>query len=61
MGFEVYDYREDVRNVLVTPQLRSRFMRMEAGEVVAAIVASTSNSQPGGGLVNRPEYAIRSW
>ncbi len=35
MGFEVYDYREDVRNVLVTPQLRSRFMRMEAGEVAA--------------------------
>ena len=33
MGFEVYDYREDVRNVLVTPQLRSRFMRMEAGFV----------------------------
>ena len=36
-------------------------MRMEAGEVVAAIVASTPNSQPGGRLVNRPEYAIRSW
>ena len=33
MGFEVYDYREDVRNVLVTPQLRLRFMRMEAGFV----------------------------
>ena len=33
MGFEVYDYREDVRNVLVTTQLRSRFMRMEAGFV----------------------------
>ena len=33
VGFEVYDYREDVRNVLVTPQLRSRFMRMEAGFV----------------------------
>ena len=33
MGFEVYDYREDVRNVLVTSQLRSRFMRMEAGFV----------------------------
>ena len=33
MGFEVYDYRDDVRNVLATPQLRSRFMRMEAGFV----------------------------
>jgi quercetin dioxygenase-like cupin family protein len=32
MGFMVYDYREDVRNVLVTPQIRSRFMRMETGE-----------------------------
>ena len=33
MGFEVYDYRTDIRNVLVTPQLRSRFLRMEAGVV----------------------------
>ena len=33
MGFEVYDYRKDVRNVLVTPELRSRFMRLEAGAV----------------------------
>ncbi len=33
MGFEVYDYRKDIKNVLVTPQLRSRFMRMEAGFV----------------------------
>jgi len=32
MGFTVYDYREDIRNVLVTPQIRSRFMRMEPGE-----------------------------
>jgi len=32
MGFTVYDYREDVRNVLVTPQIRSRFIRMEPGE-----------------------------
>ena len=33
MGFEVYDYRNGIRNVLATPQLRSRFMRMEAGFV----------------------------
>jgi quercetin dioxygenase-like cupin family protein len=33
MGFPVYDYREDVRNVVVTPQIRSRFMRMEPGQV----------------------------
>src|SRR5437773_801118 len=33
MGFPVYDFREDVRNVLVTPQIRSRFLRMEPGQV----------------------------
>ena len=32
MALTVYDYREDVMNVLVTPQIRSRFMRMEPGE-----------------------------
>ena len=32
MGFPVYDYRSDVRNLLVTPQIRSRFLRMEPGE-----------------------------
>ncbi len=32
MGFPVYDYRIDVRNVLVTPQIRSRFLRMEPGQ-----------------------------
>ena len=33
MALKVYDYRTDVRSVLVTPQIRSRFMRLEAGEV----------------------------
>ena len=33
MGFPIYDYRKDFRNVLVTPQIRSRFKRMEVGEV----------------------------
>ena len=33
MGFPVYDYRNDIRNVLVTPQIRSRFMKMEPGSV----------------------------
>ena len=33
MALQVYDYRTDVRNVLVTPQIRSRFMKLEAGEV----------------------------
>lgn len=32
MGFTVYDYRTDIRNVLVTPQIRSRFLKMEAGQ-----------------------------
>ena len=32
IGFPVYDYRTDVRNVLVTPQIRSRFLRMEPGQ-----------------------------
>ncbi len=32
MGFPVFDYRTDVRNVLVTPQIRSRFLRMEPGQ-----------------------------
>ena len=33
MPFAVYDYRTDVRNVLVTPEIRGRFLRMEPGEV----------------------------
>jgi len=33
MPFEVYDYRTDVRNVVITPEIRSRFMRMEPGTV----------------------------
>lgn len=33
MAFEVYDYRTDVRNVVISPEIRSRFMRMEPGTV----------------------------
>lgn len=29
----VYDYRKDVRNVLVTPEIRARFFRLEPGTV----------------------------
>jgi len=36
MSFEVYDYRTDVRNVLVTPQIRSRFLRLEPGAASSA-------------------------
>ena len=35
MPFTVYDYRTDVRNVVITPEIRSRFMRMEPGTVAA--------------------------
>ncbi len=31
MAFPVYDYRTDVRNVLVTPQIRSRFLKVDPG------------------------------
>lgn len=33
MPIEVFDYRTDVRNVVITPEIRSRFLRMEPGEV----------------------------
>lgn len=35
MPFEVFDYRTDVRNVFITPEMRSRIMRMEPGAVSA--------------------------
>ncbi len=35
MGFPVYDYRTDVRNILITPQIRSRFLRMEPGQTAS--------------------------
>jgi quercetin dioxygenase-like cupin family protein len=33
MPFEVFDYRTDVRNLVITPEIRSRFLRVEPGEV----------------------------
>ncbi|MHB1004766.1 MAG: cupin domain-containing protein [Chloroflexota bacterium] len=33
MSIEVFDYRRDLRNVVVTPAIRCRFMRMEPGQV----------------------------
>ena len=33
MPLEVFDYRTDVRNVFITPEIRSRFQRLEPGEV----------------------------
>ena len=33
MALEVYDYRTDVRNVVITPEIRSRFLKMPPGFV----------------------------
>ncbi len=33
MALQVFDYRTDIRNVFVSPQIRSRFLRMEPGTV----------------------------
>lgn len=33
MPFPVYDFHTDIRNVLVTPQIRSRFLQMQPGQV----------------------------
>ena len=35
MPLAVYDYRTDIANLLVTPQIRARFMRLEPGRVAA--------------------------
>ena len=32
MSFQVFDYRKDITNMLVTPQIRSRFLKMEVGQ-----------------------------
>lgn len=36
MPLAVYDHRTDIANLLVTPQIRARFMRLEPGEVAAS-------------------------
>jgi quercetin dioxygenase-like cupin family protein len=33
MPYAIYDFRTDVKNLFVTPRIRSRFLRMEPGEV----------------------------
>lgn len=35
MPLQVYDFRTDLRNILVTPQIRSRFLRMQPGDAAA--------------------------
>lgn len=32
MPFQVFDYRKDITNMLVTPQIRSRFLKMAVGQ-----------------------------
>jgi len=32
MPFQVFDYRKDITNMLVTPQIRSRFLKMDVGQ-----------------------------
>ena len=32
MSLKVYDYRTDIANVLVTPQIRCRFLKMAVGQ-----------------------------
>jgi quercetin dioxygenase-like cupin family protein len=33
MPFTVWDFRNDIANVVITPEIRSRFLRMEPGQV----------------------------
>ena len=33
MTFPIYDYRTDNRNILVTPEIRARLLRLEVGEI----------------------------
>ncbi|MCC6179592.1 MAG: cupin domain-containing protein [Chloroflexi bacterium] len=33
MPYAIFDYRHDIKNLFVTPRIRSRFLRMEPGEV----------------------------
>ncbi len=35
MSYPIYDYRHDIKNLFITPQIRGRFLRMEPGEVHA--------------------------
>ena len=32
MGFKIYDFRHDIANLFVTPQIRSRFLKMAVGQ-----------------------------
>lgn len=42
MAFEVFDFRKDIRNVLVTPEIRARFIQIDVGKI-------SGGSRPGRG------------
>lgn len=44
MSFEIYDYRKDLRNILVTPQIRSRFLKIEVGEISGGSASGRGHS-----------------
>jgi mannose-6-phosphate isomerase-like protein (cupin superfamily) len=44
MPFKVYDYRTDIVNVLVTPEIRARFQRIEVGELSGGRQAGRGHS-----------------
>ena len=33
MGFDVYDFRKDIRNILITPEIRARFIQIDVGGI----------------------------
>ena len=33
MPLQVFDYRRDIKNVVITPEIRARFLRFEVGAV----------------------------
>jgi quercetin dioxygenase-like cupin family protein len=44
MSFPIYDFRKDIRNVLVTPEIRARIFHMKAGEKVNLYDKALSHS-----------------
>ena len=57
MPLQVFDYRRDIKNVVITPEIRARFLRFEVGDV------ATRHSHDLGGevfliLQGRAEFEI---
>ena len=53
MGFEVYDCRRDIRNILVRPQIRARFCRLEPGTGLLAAWQTSKAADGWNGLAPR--------